>query len=82
MEGNFAKGTSYSVLGVVLGNGVGEQNAYSCFATEREAITHYFRRGFRYKSVVLFLVEYHGEFENPIEKAFSLILTVIRLYNA
>ena len=28
-------------------------------ATEPEAITHYFRRGFRYQSIVLFLNEYH-----------------------
>ena len=47
-EGNFAMGI-YSVLSVVLGKGGNKR--LPCLATEREAITHYFRRGCRYESI-------------------------------
>ena len=37
-----------------------EQVTFPSFSCERDAITHYFRRGFRYETVTLFLSEYHG----------------------
>lgn len=37
-----------------------DDSSFPTFTTEREAVTHYFRRGFRYDTVISFLHEYHG----------------------
>ena len=37
-----------------------DQSTFPSFADEKEAITHYFRRGYKYETIILFLSEYHG----------------------
>ena len=37
-----------------------EESTFATFATKRERITYYVRRGFRYETIISFFNEYHG----------------------